>query len=185
MLESAEFLELARAAAARCRAAGASFIVNDRADIARMSGADGLHVGQTDLLPVEARRLLGDDAIVGMSSHSDAQATDAIAQPIDYLAIGPVYPTLTTEAGNPVVGLAGVKRASDIAAGARVPVVAIGGITLERVPEVLASGAASVAVIADLLVGDPAARASQFVIACTRRTSRTPRTPRTSRTSRT
>ena len=169
---SDQFLELASDAAARCHAAGATFIVNDRADIARISGADGVHVGQTDLLPVDARKIVSDRAIVGMSTHSAAQVTDAIAQPIDYLAIGPVYPTSTTDAGNPVVGLEGVRRASEIASRAGLAVVAIGGITLEHAPAVLAAGASSVAVISDLLKGEPTGRAVEF-LARTRRTRRT------------
>lgn len=168
-MASGEFLELAREAAVRCHAAGATFIVNDRADVARMSGADGLHVGQTDLLPSDARTMVGGASIVGLSTHTDAQATDAVRQPIDYLAIGPVYPTMTTDAGNAVVGLEGVRRAATIASKAGLPLVAIGGITLERAPDVLAAGAASVAVISDLLVGEPAARAAQFLTR-TRRT---------------
>lgn len=167
-LESGEFLALARDASTRCRAAGATFIVNDRADIARMSGADGLHVGQTDLLPSEARTIVGDGAILGISTHSDAQASAAIRQPVDYLAIGPVYPTSTTDAANPAVGLEGVRRAAAIASQAGLPVVAIGGITLERAPEVLSAGAASVAVISDLVAGEPKGRAAQF-LARTRR----------------
>jgi len=168
-LGSGEFLELARDAATRCRAAGATFIVNDRADIARMSGAHGLHVGQTDLAAADARTIVGDAAIVGMSTHSDAQAMDAIAQPIDYLAIGPVYPTSTTDAGNAVVGLEGVRRAAAIASRANLPLVAIGGITLERAADVLAAGASAIAVISDLLASDPAVRAGEY-LSRTRRT---------------
>ena len=166
---SGEFLDLARAAAERCHAAGATFIVNDRADIARLSGADGVHLGQSDLLPADARMVVGLDAIVGLSTHSEHQAEDALIQPIDYLAIGPVYPTSTTDSGYSAVGLAGVRAASDEAKWGGFPVVAIGGITLERVPEVLAAGASSVAVISDLLAGEPAGRAAEFV-ARTRRT---------------
>lgn len=162
-LPSGAFLELLDAAVTRSRAAGARLIVNDRADLARLAGADGVHVGQTDLAPDEVRRLVGKDAIVGRSTHSSAQSEAAVREPISYLAIGPVFAT-GSKAGpaDPVVGVTGVREAASIAAGASIPVVAIGGITLERAPEVLAAGAASVAVIADLLHGDPADRIREY-----------------------
>jgi thiamine-phosphate pyrophosphorylase len=120
-------------------------------------------VGQTDLAPADVRRLIGGTAIVGRSTHSAAQADAASREPISYLAIGPVFATASKGATvDPVVGLDGVRAAAEIAARASLPVVAIGGITLERAPGVLRAGAASVAVIADLLQGDPAARVRAF-----------------------
>ncbi len=139
-------------------------IVNDRADIARLSGASGVHVGQDDLPPSAVRRLLGDRAIVGLSTHTPAQIAAAIAEPVDYVAIGPVYGTRTKDTGYDAVGLEMVRAAADAAGPRGLPVVAIGGITLERAPAVIAAGAASVAVITDLLIdGDPARRARAFV----------------------
>lgn len=161
-LPGGRFLELARAMAARFDAAGGLFIVNDRADIARMSGATGVHVGQDDLSPAEARAIMGRDAIVGLSTHSDRQVEDALRLPIDYLAIGPVFPTRTKGPAVDPVGLDGVRRAAARAQAAGRPVVAIGGIDLARAREVLAAGAASVAVVTDLLTGDPAARARAY-----------------------
>ena len=144
---------------------GARLIVNDRCDLALMAGAGGVHLGQDDL-PIEAaRRLLGPTAIIGVSTHGDrdAQHVDlAVRQPVSYLAIGPVYDTRTKDTGYAAVGLEAVRR-TRMVAGKR-PVVAIGGITLATAPEVVAAGAASVAVISDLLVGgDPARRVREYL----------------------
>ena len=144
---------------------GARVIVNDRCDLALMAGADGVHLGQHDL-PVEAaRRLLGLTAVIGLSTRGDhdAQQVDlAVRQPVSYLAVGPVYDTRTKDTGHAAVGLEAVRRTAT-RVGDR-PVVAIGGITLAIAPAVIAAGAASVAVIADLLVGsDPARRVREYV----------------------
>jgi thiamine-phosphate pyrophosphorylase len=163
-LASGEMLALADACAARAHGAGALFIVNDRADIAVMSGADGVHVGQRDLAPVDARHVVGDGRIVGCSTHSDEQAAAACRLPISYLAIGPVYATTTKGAEvDPVVGLDGVRAAAAHAREARLPLVAIGGITIDRCGEAMAAGAASVAVISDLLSADPARRVREYL----------------------
>lgn len=156
-------LVLADEMAARCRRRGARFIVNDRADVARMSGADGLHVGQEDLRPEQVRRLLPEPAIVGCSTHNEGQVADACAQPISYVAIGPVFGTTSKARPDPIVGLDGVRMAAAAAASRSLPVVAIGGITIEQAPAVLAAGAASVAIISDLLAGDVARRARDFL----------------------
>jgi thiamine-phosphate pyrophosphorylase len=141
--------------------------VNDRADLARMSGAAGVHVGQDDLAPGEARALVGEGAIVGCSTHTRAQVEAALPLPVDYIAVGPVFGTRTKETGYEPVGLALVSEAARLA-GAR-PVVAIGGITLETAPSVIASGAGAVAVIGDLLAGrDPAARVTAYLRAMRR-----------------
>jgi thiamine-phosphate pyrophosphorylase len=151
--------ELARAA----RGAGATFIVNDRADVARLSGAAGVHLGQLDLVPRDARLVVGDAAVVGLSTHDDDQARRAADEPVDYVAIGPVFATSSKARPDPVVGLEGVMTARAIVARSRRPLVAIGGITLATAPGVIAAGADSVAVISDLLAGDPGARARQFL----------------------
>lgn len=159
-LGSGPFLDLCDRVVGRARAYEAGVIVNDRVDLARLSGAAGAHVGQDDL-PVEAaRRILGPDAIVGVSTHGVGQIAAALSTPATYLAVGPVFGTTTKDTGYEAVGLALVRAAVE-AAGAR-PVVAIGGITLERAADVWRAGAASVAVISDLLVGDPAARVASY-----------------------
>lgn len=154
-------LELAEAMVARTREAGALAIVNDRVDVADLADADGVHLGQDDLSPSDARRMLGRDRLVGFSTHHIGQVEAALSMPVDYLAIGPVFATESKARPDPVVGLEGVRTAVERAG--EIPVVAIGGITLARAPEVLACGAASIAVIADLLTDDPAARAREWL----------------------
>ena len=150
-------VEIAR----RGRAAGARFIVNDRADFALASGADGVHVGQDDL-PVElARKVVGAGKWVGYSTHSLEQIALADQTSADYIAYGPVFATTSKETPDPVVGIEGVRRAR---AATRKPLVAIGGITLENVSEVLGAGADTVAVISDLLrAPDIGARAKKYL----------------------
>lgn len=143
----------------------ARVIVNDRPDVARIAGAAGVHVGQDDLPAADARAIVGPDAWVGLSTHSPDQAARALEEPIDYLAIGPVFDTGTKATGYEAVGVDLVARVAALARPRGVPVVAIGGITLERAPAVLAAGADSVCVIADLLRGDPESRARAFVAA--------------------
>jgi thiamine-phosphate pyrophosphorylase len=158
-LPGGAFLELARAMATRVRATGGIFIVNDRPDLARMAGASGVHVGQDDLGPADVRAIVGPDAIVGISTHTDEQVGQALRLPVDYLAIGPVFATRTKgPMSDEPVGLTGVRRASELARSAGLAVVAIGGIDLAVARDVLAAGASSVAVISDLVVGDPVAR---------------------------
>lgn len=159
----AEFLDLALAIAAMAHPVGASLIINDRADIARLAGADGVHVGQDDLAPAAVRLVVGDAAIVGLSTHSTAQLDAAERQPVSYLAIGPVFGTSTKATGYDRVGLEMVSEAARRATAQRRPLVAIGGITLDNAASVIEAGASSVAVISDLLVGhDPAARVRAF-----------------------
>lgn len=150
-MASGPMLVLAEALLVRTRAAGAQLLINDRADIAAMCGADGVHVGQDDLTPAEVRRLLGPDATVGLSTHTDAQVSEALTQPVSYIAVGPVFGTHTKATGYDAVGLAQVRRAAAAAAVAGVPVVAIGGITVDRAREVLDAGADTVAVISDMV----------------------------------
>lgn len=137
-------------------------IVNDRPDVARMAGAAGVHVGQDDLRPPAARAVVGPSAIVGLSTHTREQILDARTEPITYVAVGPIFGSRTKDTGYNAVGLELVR----FAAGAigDVPIVAIGGITLDRAADVLAAGAASVAVIGDLFATrDPARRTRQYV----------------------
>jgi thiamine-phosphate pyrophosphorylase len=141
---------------------GASVIVNDRADLAVLSRAAGVHVGQEDLQPVYARRLLGAEAMVGFSTHTVAQIEAAIREPISYLAVGPVFGTQTKNTGYSAVGLELVSDAARRAG--PIPVVAIGGITLDTAESVLEAGATSVAVIGDLLTqGNPQGRVAAYL----------------------
>lgn len=136
-------------------------IVNDRADVARLAGAGGVHLGQRDLPVRHARDLLGPDALIGQSTHSLEQARAALEEDVDYIAVGPVFPTRSKANPDPPVGLAGVRAVSRLA---RVPVVAIGGIRLGNAGAVLRAGAASVAVISDLLgAPDPEARVREYL----------------------
>lgn len=151
---------------ARAHPAGAIVIVNDRADIARLSGADGVHVGQDDLEPAGVRRILGGSAVIGISTHSARQVRAACAQPVDYVAVGPVFGTATKDTGYRSVGLELIGEAAAIASECdeSKPIVAIGGITLERAPDVIDAGATSVAVISDLLAtGNPEARVREYM----------------------
>ena len=159
-LTSAEFLSVATAVVELGQPHGAHVIVNDRADVARLAGAAGVHVGQDDLSPEDARRVAGERAIVGLSTHTRDQIANAAGSSADYIAVGPVFGTLTKDTGYEAVGLDLVGAA---AATGR-PVVAIGGITLERAEAALAAGATSVAVISDLVShGDPGARVRAFL----------------------
>jgi thiamine-phosphate pyrophosphorylase len=159
---SGAIVRLAERIVAAARDARAEVIVNDRVDVALLSGADGVHVGQTDLPVAVARGLLGPRAIVGLSTHDRAQVDRALASAASYLAVGPIFSTETKDTGYTARGLDLVAYA----AGRGMPVVAIGGITLERAPAVAAAGASWLAVISDILVGgDPEARVSAFLAA--------------------
>ncbi|HVO99817.1 MAG TPA: thiamine phosphate synthase [Bryobacteraceae bacterium] len=138
-----------------CRQAGALFVMNDRADLARLLNA-ALHVGQDDLSPADARRILGEDAIVGYSTHNEAQIRAAAAEPVDYLALGPIFGTSTKQNPDPVVGLDELRRLRSMT---HRPLVAIGGITLANALSVWGAGADSVAVVSDLFPKDGNIRA--------------------------
>lgn len=138
-----------------CREAGADLVINDRADFAMLLHA-GLHVGQDDLPPRECRKLLGSEAIVGFSSHNAGQLAAAGGEPVDYVALGPVFRTASKQNPDPVVGVEEVRR---LRALTDKPLVAIGGITLENALDVLHAGANSVAVIAGLLPQPATAKA--------------------------
>jgi thiamine-phosphate pyrophosphorylase len=164
------FLALADSAAEDCRRAGAIFIVNDRADVAALAGASGVHVGQDDFTPEQARALLPHAPWIGLSTHDDAQLIRGLRSVATYLAVGPVFVTTTKARPDATIGLEGVRRLTAMArAGAQagLPVVAIGGITAERAAEVIAAGADSVAVVSDLAgdgrAGRAGARAAAFL----------------------
>lgn len=147
-----EFYEQAKAALEIANKRGVQLIINDRVDIALALGGIGVHLGQDDLPPEAARRLLGDDAIIGYSTHSLSQIQQAAKFPVDYLAIGPIFPTSTKENPDPVVGLEGVTLARE-ALGER-PLVGIGGISQANAREAIEAGADAVALIHALLT-DP------------------------------
>jgi thiamine-phosphate pyrophosphorylase len=128
------------------RVAGAALVVNDRADLAALLGA-GLHLGQEDLPPAEARRVTGGEAMLGLSAHNAEQLAAGDREPVNYLAIGPVFGTDSKENPDPVLGPRALPGLRALTAK---PLVAIGGITRQTAPAVLAAGADSVAVIGDL-----------------------------------
>jgi len=144
-----EFYEQAKASIAVARECGVQVLVNDRVDLAEAVGADGVHVGQDDLPPEAARRLLGPDAIIGYSTHNVEQAREAATLPISYLAIGPIFRTTSKTDTSPVLGLDGLRAVR--AAIGPLPLVAIGGITHANARSVIEAGADSVAVISALL----------------------------------
>jgi len=183
-LSGAAFLELSTRVCEIAHRAGAIVVVNDRADIARLSGADGVHLGQDDLDPAAARAIVGHDAIVGMSTHTTAQIDGALGAPVTYIAVGPVFGTSTKATGYAPVGLERVREAADEVrvksekvrlkpdatydrradSTRSVGIVAIGGITLDSAVHVIEAGATSVAVITDLLAtGDPEARVQAYL----------------------
>jgi thiamine-phosphate diphosphorylase len=142
-----ELLDQAMACLKLTRKAGATLIINDRVDVALTAGADGVHLGQDDLSVAEAREILGVDRIIGVSTHSIAQFRAALETSADYIAVGPVYPTMTKENSAAVVGLKLVREARKLTDR---PLVAIGGINHRRAPKVIAAGADCVAVISAL-----------------------------------
>ena len=140
----------ARAIADLCRARGVTLIVDDRADIAALLHC-GLHLGQDDLAPADARAIIGPDAVLGFSSHNADQLCAATAEPVTYVAFGPCFATRSKRNADPVLGLAELGRCRGLTAR---PLVAIGGISRENAGAVFAAGADSVAVIADMLPQD-------------------------------
>lgn len=154
---SGEIFEDARRIARLCLRNEAIFVVNDRADYAALLHA-GLHLGQDDLAPADARRVIGNDALLGFSTHNAAQMRAGKNEPISYVAFGPVFPTSSKERPDPTAGIDGLREARTLTAK---PLVAIGGITRDNASNCWNAGADSVAVIADLI---PAS--------CTKRTLR-------------
>ncbi|PYT07675.1 MAG: thiamine phosphate synthase [Acidobacteria bacterium] len=156
-----EFYRQAIVAMSVARRVGVQIIINDRVDIAMAVKADGVHLGQDDLPPDRARRLLGESRVIGFSTHILEQALAADAAAIDYLAIGPVFQTSTKDNPDAVVGLGTVTEVRRLVS---TPLVAIGGITLETVRAVIQAGADSVAVISDLLsAGDITERTRRLI----------------------
>jgi thiamine-phosphate pyrophosphorylase len=151
---SREIYAVAEGVARLCREAGAQLIVNDRADFAMLLGA-GLHVGQDDLAPRDARTLVGPEAILGYSSHNAGQLSVAGGEPVDYVALGPIFATVSKRNPDPVVGVEELRRCRPLI---EKPLVAIGGITMENAAAVLRAGADSLAILSGLLPESVSAR---------------------------
>jgi thiamine-phosphate pyrophosphorylase len=152
-------LEKARALRELTRRYGVAFIVNDYPELALEAEADGVHLGQEDMPIAEARRMLGKDKIIGVSTHNMSQAREAVRQGADYIGVGPVYPT-PTKPGRPAAGLAFVRQA---AAEIAIPWVAIGGITLDNADEVLDAGARRLCAVSAIVGSpDPEAASREF-----------------------
>ncbi len=158
---SASFLELCEAVRVAAHPHGALVVVNDRFDVALAAGLRAVHVGQDDVPPAIVRRHLGPEAVIGLSTHTREQIDAALYEPVSYIAVGPVFGTATKDTGYDAVGLDLVRYAASCTP---LPIVAIGGITLERARAVRQAGAASLAVITDLVRhGDPSSRARAFL----------------------
>ena len=160
-VSSSQYLDSCRGLADFLGPRGVSFFVNDRPDIAFLAGAAGVHVGQDDLEVEQARRVEGPDKLVGVSTHNLEQFEKAAASSADYIAVGPIFSTSSKANPDPVVGLDLLRR---VRALTDKPIVAIGGITLERAASAIEAGAYSVAVISGILsAADPAQRAREYI----------------------
>ena len=159
---SESFLACADSLVNLARLSNTSVIVNDRVDVAKLSGASGVHVGQDDLSVSRIRTILGDDAVVGLSTHCRSQVDLAVQEAVSYIAVGPVFATRSKETGYQPVGLELVRYAA--AQWPHSTIVGIGGITLDRASSVIEAGANAVAVISDLLTdGDPERRTRAYL----------------------
>ena len=150
-LSGEEFHRWALAAREASRECGIRLVINDRVDIALLAGADGVHLGQDDLSPEGARKILGASAIIGLSTHDLDEARRAQAAPVDYLAIGPIFETSSKTSVRSTLGVEGARA---VRAVVEKPLVAIGGITLERAPALLEAGIDGLAVISALKLGE-------------------------------
>jgi thiamine-phosphate pyrophosphorylase len=158
---SRELLHASQALCVTVRQHGGTFLVNDRADISRLAGATGVHLGQDDLSVAAARDIVGADCLIGLSTHNLRQFAAAVESSADYIAVGPIFPTSGRQNPDPVVGVDLIRTARKLTTK---PIVAIGGITLERAREVIDAGADSVAVISDILKAkNPADRVRQYL----------------------
>jgi thiamine-phosphate pyrophosphorylase len=158
---SRQFFEISRQLSSSLSPRGVRLIVNDRPDIALLAGAGGVHVGQEDLSVEEARAICGSDRWVGVSTHTLEQLASADRTSADYIAFGPIFQTVTKKNPDPIVGTEMLRKARQMT---KKPLVAIGGITLERAAEVYRAGADSLAVIRDLICApNPGVRAREYL----------------------
>lgn len=156
-----DFLATSRELVSSLNSHGASLVVNDRPDVAVLAAAKGLHVGQEDLEPDQARTVVGQEMWIGTSTHNLEQFRRAAATSADYIAVGPIFATTSKTNPDPVVGLELIRQVRKLT---EKPIVAIGGITLERAASVIAAGADSVAVIRDVVcAANPGERARRFL----------------------
>jgi thiamine-phosphate pyrophosphorylase len=158
---SRDLLKTSRALVSALQLHRASLVVNDRPEVAVLAGAAGVHVGQEDLEPEQARAVVGKEMWVGVSTHNLEQFRRAAATSADYIAVGPIFATTSKANPDPVVGLGLIRKVRSLT---DKPIVAIGGITLERAASVIAAGADSVAVIRDVVcAAKPGERARRFL----------------------
>jgi thiamine-phosphate pyrophosphorylase len=158
---SRELLHASQALCVTVRQHGGAFLVNDRADISRLAGASGVHLGQDDLSVTAAREVVGADCLIGLSTHNLQQFTAAAESSADYIAVGPIFSTSGKRDPDPAVGVDFIRAVRKLT---EKPIVAIGGITVERAREVVDAGADSVAVISDILnAKNPADRVRQYL----------------------
>jgi thiamine-phosphate pyrophosphorylase len=167
-----QLLPQAQKIASLCRERGAHFIVNDRLDLALAVNADGVHLGQDDLPPTAARAALGQGKILGVSTHSLEQAIRAAEEGADYLGIGPIFATSTKAIGYEPVGCAMIRQ---LRARLELPLIAIGGITLDTISSVIRAGAAGVAVISAIGGAEDVTLASRGFLAAILEAERGPR----------
>jgi thiamine-phosphate pyrophosphorylase len=160
-LDTFELYRLGERVLSMARKAGAALIINDRVDVAMALGADGVHLTRKSLPPREARALVGSDMLLGVSCHGLADVREAVEGGVDYLVFGPIYATPSKAPYGPPLGLDMLRQARAICS---LPILAIGGISAPRAPEVLAAGAAGVAVISAILAAPDPAKASQELI---------------------
>ncbi len=147
-LSARAFYNAAEAAINAAREQGIRIIINDRVDVAHALKADGVHLGQDDLSPAAAREILGTEAVIGVSTHSLEQVKLASEMPVDYVALGPIFPTTAKQSSNPTLGPSGLLEARELLG--NIPLVAIGGITESNGTGLLAAGATALAIITDL-----------------------------------
>lgn len=153
-----ERIEVARACLEACRAHGAMLLVDDFADVALAVGAQAIHLGRNDLDVATARRIVGEGVVIGGTANSYEEATRVWATDIDYIGVGPIYGTRSKANPAPDMGLDTLAR---ICADSPVPVIAIGSITAERIPEVIAAGAYGVAVLSAVVSADDPVEATR------------------------
>lgn len=161
-LPEAGFAREAKAALDLCRKHGATLLINDRVSIAQAIGADGVHLGQGDMAPEEARRLLGPDAVIGLSTHNREEVRAAENRPVDYINIGPMFPTATKD--HSLYAALGSDRVLELSRLSRHPFTTMGGIKLAHLKDLFARGVRTVAMVTEIsLAPDPAARTRELL----------------------